>query len=213
MEILAHRGYWRAAADKNSRAALARALSGGYGVETDLRDHCGQIVVSHDPIGNARAKVLNLEALLKIDRKNAGCLALNIKADGLAALVARSLKKARANNYFCFDMSIPETLKYLRAGLRCYARQSEHERVPALYARARGVWMDQFDSDWIKPDDVRAHLRRGKSAALVSPELHGRGHLAFWRRLRAADMHRQNGVALCTDYPDEAREFFQGANA
>jgi len=57
---------------------------------------------------------------------------------------------------------------------------------------------------------IREHLEAGKEVALVSPELHGRPHGAFWQRLRDAGLSRQDALMLCTDFPGAAREFFHG---
>lgn len=48
IEILAHRGWWTSREDQNSLDALTRALTAGFGVETDIRDCAGRLVVSHD---------------------------------------------------------------------------------------------------------------------------------------------------------------------
>ena len=47
--VLAHRGWWSDPQDKNTRAAFAKAFAAGYGVETDVRDQGGRLVISHDP--------------------------------------------------------------------------------------------------------------------------------------------------------------------
>lgn len=46
--IIAHRGFWKIASEKNSLVAFERAFSNGYGVETDIRDLMGGLVVEHD---------------------------------------------------------------------------------------------------------------------------------------------------------------------
>lgn len=48
MKILCHRGAWTAAAEKNSVPAIKKAVSLGYGFETDVRDYQGKLVISHD---------------------------------------------------------------------------------------------------------------------------------------------------------------------
>jgi hypothetical protein len=68
--------------------------------------------------------------------------------------------------------------------------------------------MDMFHGEWISPARIREHLQAGKQVALVSPELHGRPHLAFWTRLRDARLHAERDLMLCTDLPLAAREFF-----
>jgi glycerophosphoryl diester phosphodiesterase len=207
MIFLAHRGHWLHPEDRNSPAALARAVGAGYGLETDIRDHDGALVVAHDP---ARGEgLLTLDALLDLFVASGapGALALNIKADGLQAGVTEAVERRGINNAFVFDMSLPDTLGYLRRGARFFSRQSEYEPAPLLYEEASGVWIDCFERDWITPDVVEGHLAAGKQVALVSPELHGRPHGAAWSAWRP--LAGREGVLLCTDFPDEARAFFQ----
>jgi glycerophosphoryl diester phosphodiesterase len=207
MQFLAHRGFWEKPEEKNSPAALRRALAGGYGVETDFRDFAQQLVIAHDPAGpqaQAAAEFFALYAELNC----AAPLALNIKADGLRTMLKTLLQTHGIKNYFCFDMSAPEMLGYARAGLRFFTRESEIEPAPALYEPAAGVWVDMFHGDWVQPRDVEKHLAAGKQVALVSPELHQRPHLEFWARLRDAGLGRRAGVMLCTDLPQAAEEFF-----
>ena len=53
MNIIAHRGFWRKEKEMNTSIAFSRAISSNYGIETDVRDCCGELVISHDvPIGN-----------------------------------------------------------------------------------------------------------------------------------------------------------------
>lgn len=208
MKFLAHRGQWTKPAEKNSRAVLHAALASGFGVETDFRDSAGQLVISHDPAAPDSYSAADFFATAATFDLRHQPLALNIKADGLRALLKPLLQQHGISNYFCFDMSVPETLAYRREGLRFFTRESEYEPAPALYADAAGVWMDMFHSDWIAPTRIREHLAASKEVALVSPELHGRPHLAFWTRLREAGLHREPGLMLCTDFPVDARDFF-----
>jgi glycerophosphoryl diester phosphodiesterase len=203
MKILAHRGHWLAPAEKNSFAAFARAWSGGYGVETDLRDRDGEIVISHDPAmreATTFAQLLEAHAAQGPDTP----LALNIKADGLQGTLARSLAQYRAPNFFVFDMSIPDTLHYLRAGIPVFVRLSEHEPETALLDSAAGVWLDAFDSEWWTLDMVRALCAREKTVAIVSSELHGRPHQELWRALAGLEQSVRDKLMLCTDFPDDA---------
>jgi glycerophosphoryl diester phosphodiesterase len=207
MRIISHRGLWTRPDEKNTAVAFERSFVGGFGTETDLRDHCGRLVVSHDP---ADDKAPSAEEFFRIYTESGGALplALNIKADGLRGLLRPLLEQHRISDYFCFDMSVPETFAYRREGLRFFTRESEYERSPALYESAAGVWLDQLTGDWITPADITRHLSGGKEVALVSPELHARPHLPFWLTLRGAGMSRAAGLLLCTDFPDAARQFF-----
>ena len=46
--ILSHRGYWKDGVEKNSITSLERSFGLGFGVETDIRDYKGELVISHE---------------------------------------------------------------------------------------------------------------------------------------------------------------------
>lgn len=205
MKVLAHRGWWREPAEKNTLAALARAFDAGFGVETDVRDRAGTLVVSHDPpTGGEPTLAAFLDLLAGRDLP----LALNVKADGLAGPLRAALAAARVRDAFVFDMSVPETMPYFAAGLPVYARLSEYEPESALLDRSPGVWLDAFHGPWWPPALLDALLARGKRVCVVSPELHGRPHDDLWRALEPRAAHP--GLALCTDRPELARATFGG---
>lgn len=204
MRILSHRGYWLEADEENALAAFERTLSLGFGTETDVRDRLGELVVSHDP---ASPEAMPWGRLLDMfDGRNCP-LAVNVKADGLAPLLAQSFA-GRQIDWFAFDMSGPETFRYAKAGLPFFTRHSDIEERPVCYAEAKGVWLDGFGSDWHDNDTILRHLDAGKSVCVVSSELHGRPYQALWGRL-AAVQDRTGRVMLCTDHPEQAREYFR----
>jgi glycerophosphoryl diester phosphodiesterase len=208
--ILAHRGWWLSPPDKNSRAALKRAFDAGYGVETDLRDRDGTVVVSHDP-PRAGDDLMTLDDLLQmyLAAGQPGELALNVKADGLQAAAEAALKASGVDRYFFFDMAVPDAVLYLRRGLTSYTRLSEHERPPSFLDQAAGVWVDAFDGDWAGADDLLPLALQGKDLALVSPELHGRPHLETWARWRdTLPAPVKARLRLCTDLPQDAEQYF-----
>lgn len=207
MQILAHRGYWLRPEEQNTRSAFERAFTNGFGVETDLRDLAGELVISHDP---ARRGAMPFSEFLAIYAgiKAPANLALNIKADGLQPLLQAMLQTHPKLPYFLFDMSLPDALRSTNCGLRCFSRQSEYEPAPLLlYERAQGVWIDMFDGDWVEAKHVTLHLDAGKQVCLVSPELHGRPYKAFWSRLKDFNLSNDK-LMLCTDEPERAREHF-----
>jgi hypothetical protein len=212
MYILAHRGYWRQPGEKNRQEAFRRAFDLGFGVETDIRDHNGELVISHD-IANADADAMPFGDFLELYRRYRTDLplALNIKADGLQRPLQEQLAATQVSNYFVFDMSIPDTLGYLRSGMPVFTRQSEHEPTPALYADARGIWLDEFQHHWIDRDTIAGHLEQGKALCIVSPELHQRPHEVAWRHYRQIEIELDcDRLMLCTDFPEQAREYFNG---
>ena len=206
MRILCHRGHWLHPEEKNTLAAFARALAAGDGIETDVRDRAGALVIAHDP---ATPESPTLDALLELHSKIRpdAPLALNIKADGLAPLLAHRLRQhPGAAACFFFDMSAPESLRYRIEGLRFFTRQSEIEPQPLLIDSASGVWIDCFERDWVEDTHLATHLAAGRTVVLVSPELHGRDPMQIWDRLHASPWRNDPRLLLCTDRPDTARE-------
>lgn len=212
MQIIAHRGFWLKKGEMNTMKTFRRAFNSRFGVETDVRDRCGSLVISHDPAGGGAPL---LSEFLKYYREEAPGvqLALNIKADGLQQQLKEILENYGVERYFVFDMSFPDMLGYRDRGLHFYTRQSEYEVSPLLYREADGVWLDCFEGDWITETIIREHLHLQKKVCLVSPELHHRDHLPLWKRLRGMrGLISDDHLALCTDYPEKARLFFYEPN-
>ena len=205
MIVISHRGYWKEPAERNRPVAFRRSFDCGFGTETDLRDRTGQLVISHDmPDGSE----ITLADLLDILAGRELPIAINIKADGLAAALAAELKERGLARWFTFDMSVPEMVFQLGLGLPVFTRASEFEQPPPCYDRAIGVWLDGFDGDWFGPRDVAAFLQDGKTVCIVSPELHGRDHKPLWTMLRDLSLRGHPALMLCTDFPEQAASFF-----
>lgn len=209
MIILSHRGYWKTLEERNTPEAFTRSFELGFGTETDLRDCAGELVISHDVPGQG---ALPGDEFFDLYRQFPGKLplALNIKADGLQTLLRAELERCEIDNYFVFDMSVPDAWVCVQRGLRVFTRQSELEPEPTLYREAAGVWLDCFFDDWIDEQIIETHLRAGKQVCLVSPELHRRRHESFWEKLRGMDMCESADLMICTDHPENARGFFKG---
>lgn len=193
---------------KNSIQAFERSFDLGFGTETDFRDHDGKLVISHDPV-IAGALSASSFFLTLASRDKGLPLAINIKSDGLQQMLKDALDSHRLENYFLFDMSVPDAIISIRSGLRIFTRQSDLETEPYLYPEAAGVWMDAFfDDSWITPAVISRHLDAGKQVCLVSPELHGRPNLAFWDRILNSRIHSHPDLMLCSDIPEEAQTYF-----
>lgn len=208
MRILSHRGYWKVPSEKNTRTAFERSFALGFGTETDFRDYRGGLFIAHDPpMAEPSVSANQFFAMLAASAPEVP-VAINIKADGLQRMLKEALEVHGIADYFLFDMSVPDALQSVKAGLRIFTRQSDVEPEPQLYAQAHGVWMDAFQDDsWITDEAVRRHLDAGKSVCLVSPELHGRDHCAFWERLLVDSLINHPNLMICTDIPEQAREF------
>lgn len=209
MKILAHRGFWKEEREKNTEAALLRAFEHGYGIETDIRDYQGKLVISHN-IADYACPLL--ETLLKAYKEKGYTteVALNIKADGLQSMLMPLLQKYKINNYFLFDMSVPELVVYEREKFVFYTRQSDIE-FPLLFDKASGVWLDSFyNSQWIQPQIIETLLSSNKKVCIVSPELHGYKYSGVWEMLKQQEYFKSDLISLCSDKPDLAEEFFYG---
>ncbi|WP_163131636.1 hypothetical protein [Agarivorans sp. Alg241-V36] len=205
--IIAHRGFWFDIAEQNTQVAFERALSNKFGIETDLRDHDGFVVISHDmPDSQSMSYNEFLTTCSRYDRQLV--LALNIKSDGLQALLKQSEIR---NSHFYFDMSVPDMLGFHKQQLPTYSRYSDIETVPSLYKESPGIWLDNFRDETLDLDALKRFLIDKKSVVLVSPELHNRDKTGYWESLKKFINRNQQWselIGLCTDYPSKAREYF-----
>lgn len=207
MRIIAHRGYWSNDFQKNSPEAIRTALEKGYGFESDVRDYMGRMVISHNI---ADASCQDAEEVFEWlhEFNDEYCFAINIKADGLKNILQSFFNKYNIKNYFLFDMSVPQMVEFREMGLRLFTRQSEVEPQPTMYEDAAGVWIDGFwSTEWITEKLLNQHIENGKEVCLVSPDLHGNSYIDFWKKLKKWEIDSER-VYLCTDYPDEAKEYF-----
>lgn len=209
MKIISHRGFWKVEREKNSMDAFEKSFRIGLGVETDVRDYCGNLVISHD-IANGDNILFEdfLSAYNKYDSEEM-TLAINIKADGLQSKLMEQLTKHNISNYFLFDMSIPEMVAYSRTTLNFFTHQSEYGPSPILYEKAMGVWLDSFEDIWYSNSCIKEHLDNGKYVCIVSAELHKRDNKKQWEQIKML-LKEVNGdkLILCTDNPIKAKEYF-----
>ena len=208
MKIISHRGYWKNFEENNRQISFNRSFEFGYGTETDIRDYQGELVVSHE-IPNEFSMTMIKFLELYAGYKNPFLLALNIKADGLQRKMRELLEKYNITNYFLFDMSIPDTIQYIKMGFNVFCRQSEYELNVPFYNEIKGIWLDSFCKIWYSSDLVNEHLINGKQVCIVSSELHKRDHLNHWQYLKSFNLNNSDNLILCTDYPEEARKYFE----
>jgi hypothetical protein len=209
MQLLSHRGFWLKPEEKNTKQANQLSFENNWGIETDIRDYKQQLVIAHDMATNAD---YTFEYLLQ-QYNNTNCkqtLALNIKADGLSNVILEAMRRHSINNYFVFDMSIAETVRYLKLDMPVYISYSEWNAPnDMLYAKCKGIWLDIFNSVWFSKNFVDLHLKNGKNIAFVSPELHGRNEMELWKFIKENNWHKNNQVMLCTDLPHNAKTYFE----
>lgn len=199
MRIISHRGVWRTPDERNTMVAFERSVALGFGTESDVRDLDGQLVISHDPPSRDALPFSDfLSAFSGLDEP----LAINVKADGLARMVAEAVRASGVSDPFVFDMSVPDLRSYLAAGIPVFSRLSEVEPFPVYADRIQGVWLDAFEHEWWTAETIEALLARGLRVCIVSPDLHGRPPELVWAVVRP--LADREGLILCTDRPEDA---------
>lgn len=208
MKILSHRGYWKRVYEKNQAISFERSFSLGFGTETDIRDYMGELVISHDI---ADEKCITVREMFEIYNKynNSIPLALNIKADGLQLKLRELLKEYKIEKYFVFDMSVPDGLQYIKQNIKVFTRESEYEKIPSFYGESCGIWLDEFQGHWIGKKTIQKHVESNKQICIVSPDLHKRDYKKEWQDYQTIEKDLGiTNLMICTDYPEEAKEFF-----
>jgi glycerophosphoryl diester phosphodiesterase len=208
MIIISHRGYWKKDEEKNTREAFSRSFALGFGTETDVRDYNEKLVISHDIATNHVMGFADFLSLASVDSVCGSLiLALNIKADGLAEEIKKSLDQYSYLSAFVFDMSVPDMRSYFDIGIPVFTRISEIEQEPVWLEQSEGVWLDAFTSNWFDNSVIERFLKKNKRVSIVSSELHHRDHLVLWEQIKS--LRNEKNLLLCTDYPEEARNFFE----
>lgn len=197
MEFIAHR--------INTLAQLAEVPT-AYGVELDIRDQDGRLIIQHDPYAAGE----DFEAYLAQYRH--GTLILNIKSERTELRVLELMTRYGIEDYFFLDSSFPMSVLLSSQGeTRIALRFSEFEGVDTILTmkdRIQWVWVDCFTRLPITRaiyDQIKA---AGLKLCLVSPELQGRpDEIESYRDTLAADgIHFD---AICTKLHNIPR--WQGA--
>ncbi len=211
MKIIAHRGFWKISERQNTLEAFYAAINRGFGIETDVRDLNGKLVISHDIPDKKKQNILFgdlIKKISKIKNINEVPLAINIKSCGLGQLLSQELSSLEClKNVFVFDMSIPDMLNSFRREIpfKVYGRLSEYESDLRILKKVDGIWLDQFENNWINDLTLREILKFNKELCIVSPEIHGRPHMEAWHGYRP---YAKYNLAICTDLVEEANNFF-----
>ena len=111
-----------------------------FGIEIDLRDYKGEIILNHEPFEKGDF----LEDFLSNYQHNT--LILNIKSESIEYKILDLLKKYNIINYFFLDSSFPMIFKFMEMKIKDFAiRVSEFEDINTA-VRCAGlsnwVWID-----------------------------------------------------------------------
>jgi len=200
-KIIAHRGIWNNNVSGNSYEALTKALDSGYGIEFDIRDLDGELVVAHDP-PRTKYEPLLLEKLFEyyIQNKCSNILAINIKSDEIHEVLKLLIDKYEIKNYFIFDLSIPHLIKANSIGLSCLRRESEYEEPNTkIESITKGRWIDYFSKSHM--NKIKVSSNKEVFNIVVSPELHGFTCTHIENKIHLALVNNEN-YWVCTDNPE-----------
>jgi hypothetical protein len=157
----------------NTISAL-KELPEGFGLEVDLRDHDGRLILQHDPFTEGE----DFEEFLKFYKHS--LIILNIKSERIEWRVLELLNKYSVTDYFFLDSSFPMIYQLSEKGESNTAlRFSEFEGIDTLVTmqvRAKWVWVDCFTKLPLNDDIYKRIKALGYKICLVSPELQGRPH-------------------------------------
>ena len=141
------------------------------GVEIDLRDYGGRLILAHDPFTHGE----DFEDYLK--HYHHGTMILNIKSERIEHRVIELIRKYEIKDYFFLDSSFP--MIYLlskEAEENIALRFSEYEGLDTILNmknRVKWVWVDCFSRLPITHESFALLKDSGFKICLVSPELQG----------------------------------------
>jgi len=182
MEILKH------------RVLSVNEIDEKFGAEIDVRDHDGEIVLSH-----SMAKTTNQyfsDFLEQFPREL--FLAINVKSSEIEEKLKEILTLKNHQKYFVFDFAFPNLRKALKLGLNCAFRLSEYEKD--IHPNCSWIWIDCFDGIWYDKKFLENLKSKGFKIAIISPEIHNRTNKDEFQKIKNFIDHKLID-AICTDKP------------
>jgi hypothetical protein len=150
----------------------AEVFSAADGIEFDIRDTGGEIVVQHDPFLGGQL----FTDFLKFCPSNKFYI-VNVKSEGIERRAIADLEAHGITQFFLLDCSIPMMIRLGKEGERRLAvRFSEYESLATVEAMApfvSWVWVDVFTQLPLTSFVEKFLRQRGLKLCLVSPELQG----------------------------------------
>lgn len=175
------------------RVNVITQIDNKYGLEIDVRDSIGELVISHD---SSSGNEITLNNYLKhTDSKK--LIAINIKSSEIENKLKQILQTNNITNYFTFDWSVPSLIKAIQIQLICAFRLSEYEKE--IIPNCSWAWLDAFHSIWYDETLLDSLKNKGLKIAIVSPELHNRKS----ELPKVKEIVKSGKVdAICTDLPE-----------
>ena len=140
------------------------------GIEFDLRDSAGELIVTHDAFTTGQ----RFEEFLSFCDPSKFYI-VNVKCEGIESAALLLLEKYGIRNFFFLDCSIPAMVKLGKAGEnRLAVRFSEYESLQTVLSMKQfvsWVWIDTFSRLPISKETLEFFKAVGLKTCLVSPEL------------------------------------------
>jgi len=164
------------------------------GVEIDIRDYKGELMLTHEPFDTGNA----LPEFLKSYQHK--FIIFNVKSAGLESRILELTRENNINNFFFLDVENTCLVNFARKGMKKAAvRFSDFEPIEfamSFAGKLDWVWVDCFERIPDKKDFER--LSQYFKVCLVSPEM--QKHPKEW-----ITNFRKQGIpidAVCTDLPE-----------
>ena len=150
----------------------AEVFGAADGIEFDIRDTGGDIVVQHDPFLSGQL----FTDFLKFCPSNKFYI-VNVKSEGIERRAIADLESCGIKQFFLLDCSIPMMVRLGKEGERRLAvRFSEYESLATVGVMASfvsWVWVDVFTQLPLTNTIETSIRNHGLKLCLVSPELQG----------------------------------------
>lgn len=156
------------------------SIPSDIGIEIDLRDSNGKIIVTHDPFTDGPEFS---DFIKKYSVNNDRTIILNIKSERIEESVIKILNEYNITNYFLLDSSFPMINNLIKKGINNIAlRYSEYEGLDTLInmkGLVKWVWVDWFNvfsNNGISHFSYNTYIKLrqlGYKICIVSPDLQG----------------------------------------
>lgn len=182
-------------AHRVNTSEYANSLPKECGIEFDIRDSNGSIIVTHDPFTEGEEFEIFLS---KISKR---FLIVNVKSEGIEIRVLELLKKYNFEEFFFLDCSFPSIVKLSRLGEKRIAlRFSEYENFANVVDnkdKINWVWVDCFTRFPLTKSIEEVFHSHGLKICIVSPELQGQPEL-ITKYKKYINNQNINIDAICT---------------
>jgi hypothetical protein len=190
----------------------ARTIPNDMGVEVDVRDHAGELIITHDPLDQQSTSIVKLKEYLR-ELNPSVALILNLKTEGIEAKCIEIMQQYPDRLWFFLDMAMPVLVRFAfrtsSVGMQNYGSQnlcvrfSEYEALEyalGFTGKAQWVWIDCFHRLPLTLEIYERLNGAGFKICLVSPEL--QGHPVEMIRSFREQLKGMQIDAVCTKRPD-----------